>query len=130
MVTQVTLSPRFQQKMEKLEELYGDKIEEKLVNLGRYAVEISPVDTGAFVESWSLRPIGSGGGRSRTSNNKPTKDYRAAKDDARALIEADAVTYKEQIIERGGAVLTNRAPHAKEVDRKYDTVGRVRDRFR
>ena len=130
MVTQVTISPRFQQKMEKLEELYGDKIEEKLVNLGRYAVEISPVDTGAFVESWSLRPIGSGGGRSRTSNNKPPKDPVAAKEDARRLIEGDAVTYREQIIDRGGAVLTNRAPHAKEVDMKYQTVGRVRDRFR
>ena len=130
MVTQVTISPRFQQKMEKLEELYGDKIEEKLVNLGRYAVEISPVDTGAFVESWSLRPIGSGGGRSRTSDNKPSKDPVAAKEDARRLIEGDAVTYREQIIDRGGAVLANRAPHAKEVDMKYQTVGRVRDRFR
>lgn len=130
MVTQVTISPSFQKKMEKLHELYGDKIEEKLLNFGRYAVEISPVDTGAFVESWSLRPIGSSGGRSRTSDNRPPKDYRAAKDEARALIEADAVAYKDQIIERGGAVLRNRAPHAKEVDRKYQTIGRVRDRFR
>jgi mRNA-degrading endonuclease RelE of RelBE toxin-antitoxin system len=130
MVTQVTISPRFQQKMDKLQELYGNKIEEKLVNLGRYAVEISPVDTGAFVESWSLRPIGSGGGRSRTSRNKPSKDPVAAKEDAKRLIEGDAVTYREQIIDRGGAVLTNRAPHAKEVEMKYHTVGRVKDRFR
>lgn len=130
MVTQVTISPRFQQKMDRLEELYGDKIEEKLVNLGRYAVEISPVYSGAFVESWSLRPIGFGGGRSRQSRTDPAPNPEAKKEEAKRLIEGDAVTYREQIIDRGGAVLTNRAPHAKEVDMKYDTVGRVRDRFR
>lgn len=130
MVTQVTISPSFQAKMKKLDELVGEKIEDKLTSLGLYAVEISPVDTGAFVESWSLRPIGSSSGRSRTSENKPSKDIQSAKADARQNILSDASKFKTQIAEKGGAVLTNRSPHAKEVDKKYDTVGRVRDRFR
>lgn len=129
MVTQVTVSPSFQAKMTKLEELYGDKIEDKLTSLGLYAVEISPVYSGAFVESWSLRPIGSGSGRRRISTDV-RKDNAAAKGDARNNILKDAADYKKQIVEKGGAVLTNRSPHAKEVDKKYDTVGRVRDRFR
>ena len=129
-MAQVTISPRFQAKMDKLQELYGEKVEEKLVSLGQYAVQISPVYSGAFVESWSLRPIGSGGGRSRQSRPDPTPDPQGKKEEAKSMVAGDAVTYREQIIERGGAVLTNRAPHAKEVDRKYDTIGRVRDRFR
>jgi len=130
MVTQVTISPSFQAKMTKLDELIGDKIEEKLVSLGMYAVEISPVKSGAFVESWSLRPIGSSSGRSRTSKNKPLKDNAAAKGDARTNILEDAARFKDQIVDKGGAVLTNRSPHAKDVDKLYQTVGRVRDRFR
>ena len=129
MVTQVTVSPSFQAKMTKLEQLYGDKIEDKLTSLGLYAVEISPVYSGAFVESWSLRPIGSGSGRRRISTDV-RKDNAAAKGDARNNILKDAADYKKQIVEQGGAVLTNRSPHAEDVDKKYDTVGRVRDRFR
>lgn len=130
MVTQVTISPSFQAKMDKLDELLGEKIEEKLVSLGNYAVEISPVKTGAFVESWSLRPIGSGSGRRRSSDNKPLKDNASAKADARTNIATDAARFSNEIADKGGAVLTNRSPHAKDVDMKYQTVGRVRDRFR
>jgi hypothetical protein len=130
MVTQVTISPSFQAKMDRLDELIGEGIEEKLVSLGNYAVEISPVWSGAFVESWSLRPIGSSSGRRRTSNNKPIKDNASAKADARTNIATDAVRFSEQIVDKGGAVLTNRSPHAKDVDNKYLTITRVKDRFR
>jgi len=116
--------------MDKLDQLIGDKIEEKLVSLGRYAVEISPVKTGAFVESWSLTPIGVGGIRSKSSDNRPRKDNQSAKSDARINIEKDAVTYARQIAEKGGAVLANKSPHARKVDREHLTITRVRDRFR
>jgi len=130
MVTQVTVSPSFQAKMTKLEQLYGDKIEDKLVSLANYAIEISPVDTGAFVESWSLVPIGSGPNRRISSENRGKKDYSLAKSDARGNVARDAARLKNRIIKDGGATLRNGAPHAKDVDKKYQTVGRVRDRFR
>ena len=142
MVTQVTISPSFQKKMTKFHELYGDAIEEQLTSLGHYAVEISPVWSGAFVNSWSLRPIGSGGGRSRTSSyGRDPKDTgrlthsersnpESEKADAKALIDSDVREIKDSILETGGAVLTNRAPHAKIVDDKYLTITRVKDRFR
>lgn len=130
MVTQVTISPSFQKKMTKFHELYGDAIEDKLTSLGLYAVQISPVDTGAFVESWSLRPIGSSSGRRRQREGKPSKDTTIAKEDARQNILSDAATYKDQIIKQGGAILVNRSSDAKEVDEKFMTVQRVRDRFR
>ena len=130
MVTQVTVSPQFQKKMDKLEELVGDKVDEKLQSLGEYAVQISPVYSGAFAESWSIRPIGSGGGRSRQSRPERVPDAQAKKEEAKALIRSDVATYSEQILDQGGAVLANRAPHAKEVDAKYATIATVRDRFR
>ena len=130
MVTQVTISPSFQKKMDKLEELIGDQIDEKLLSLGAYAVEISPVYSGAFAESWSIRPIGSGGGRSRKSRPDKVPDVQSKKEEAKGLIAGDVAQYSEQILKGGGAVLTNRSPHAREVDAKYATVARVKDRFR
>ena len=142
MVTQVTISPSFQKKMSKLEELIGDNIAEKLTSLGHYAVEISPVYSGAFVQSWSLVPIGSGGGRSRASaygkteeeasrlKNKGRADAETKKSEAKDLIDGDVNKIKDRILKDGGAVLTNRAPHAKIVDNKYLTITRVKDRFR
>jgi len=128
--TQITISPSFQKKMSKLEELLGDTIDEKMLSLGTYAVEISPVYSGAFAESWSIRPIGSGGGRSRKSRPDKVPDVQSKKEEAKGLIAGDVAQYSEQILKDGGAVLTNRSPHAREVDVKYATVARVKDRFR
>jgi len=128
--TQVTVSPSFQKKMSRMDELVGERLEEQLVSLGKYAVQISPVYSGAFVESWSLRPVGSGGGRSRQSRPNPAPDKQAKKEEAKSMIENDAVTYAEQIGEQGGAVLTNRAPHATEVEKEHAVLSRVKDRFR
>jgi hypothetical protein len=127
--TQVTISPSLQKKMDKLDELIGERVDEKMESIGVYAVQISPVFSGAFAESWSIRPIGSGGGRSRKSREEKVPDVQAKKEEAKSLIRSDVATYGEQILEQGGAVLTNRAPHASDVDARYGTVATVRDRF-
>lgn len=129
-IAQVTISPSFQKKMDKLDELIGDNIAEKLQSLGNYAVSISPVKTGAFVESWSIRPMGSGASRRLSSEGRPNKDYSQAKDDATSNIANDVARLKDRILKEGGATLRNGSPHAKQVDEKYMTVRRVRDRFR
>jgi len=128
--TQITISPSFQKKMSKLEELLGDTIDEKMLSLGTYAVEISPVWSGAFAESWSVRPMGSGGGRSRKSREDKVPDVQSKKEEAKGLIAGDVAKYSEQILKDGGAILTNKSPHAKEVDLQYATIARVKDRFR
>ena len=127
---QVTISPSLQKKMSKLDELIGDQIDEKMLSLGAYAVEISPVYSGAFAESWSIRPMGSGGGRSRASRPDKVPDVQSKKEEAKGLIAQDVAQYSDQILKSGGAVLSNRSPHAREVDAKYATVARVKDRFR
>ena len=74
--------------------------------------------------------MGSGGGRSRKSRDYKVPDVQSKKEEAKGLIAGDVAQYSEQILKSGGAVLSNRAPHAREVDAKYATVARVRDRFR
>ena len=117
-------------KQKKLESFIEEKLEDTLVNIGTYAVQISPVYSGAFAESWSIRPIGSGGGRSRQSRDERVPDVQAKKEEAKGNIRSDVATYSKQILENGGAELNNRAPHAKEVDAKYATIATVRDKFR
>lgn len=127
----VTLNQKtLDKKFAKADELIGDKIEEKITSLGTYAVQISPVYSGAFVESWSVRPLGSGGGRSRQSRPERAPDAQAKKEEAKAMIRSDVAQYRGQIVEQGGAVLTNRAPHARAVDAKHGTLATVRDKFR
>lgn len=117
-------------KIEKAEEKIKEELQEELTGIGNYAVQISPVYSGAFAESWSIRPRGSGGGRSRKSRPERVPDVQAKKEEAKGLIAGDIAQYIDQILERGGATLNNRAPHARAVDAKYGTVATVRDKFR
>jgi len=133
-MAQVTLRVNegsIQKKFDKLKNLYGDTVEERLVNFASYGIMISPVDTGAYVESMSIRPRGSSGGRMRRSDVRDTAPNKEAKkQEAVGLIRTDAATYIEQIIDRGGAVIVNRSPHNKDVESKYQVFGRMKDRFR
>lgn len=118
-------------KMEKLKDLLGDSAEDKLRSLATYAVIISPVDTGAYVESMSVRPRGSSSGRMRTSNNKPTTpDKEAKKQEAIQMVNDDITSFKEQIVDSGGAVLINRAPHNKDVEHEHRVFERIKAKFR
>ena len=102
-----------------------------------YAVSISPVDTGAYVESFSVVPRGAGGGRMRSSNG------RAKAPNPIAVQEQEAARLKSDldnidIVESGGFVLRNRAPHANRVETGEDwpiTEGyyvflKTKDKFR
>lgn len=133
MAKQVTINQSFFNKLSKIEEIAGDKVEEKLLSLGSYAVQISPVDSGAYIESMSFRPVGSGGGRMRSSENRPSLPSgvkQDAKEEAKAELANDLVAFKKDIIEKGGAVLRNRAPHANEVEDMYDVFRRTKGRFK
>ena len=139
MVTQITFSKRFSNLGETFNDLITPKLEEKIHSTGNYAIEISPVWSGAFVNSWSIVPIGSGGGRSRISSfgrdgagltHSQRSNPESEKATARAALAGDVKKVAESMMKTGGATLANRAPHAKVVDQKYLTITRVRDRFR
>lgn len=108
------------------------KLEEKtkgqLTDIAEFATESSPVLTGAFVTSWAISTAG-GGGRSVSSIGKPRASDKAAKqgEGLRQLL-SDIQSIK--VLEQPQITLSNRAPHAGDVDNKYDLSRRIKDRYR
>lgn len=124
----------------RLNDLAEEKIEERLEDLADYATRISPVDTGAYVTSFSIKRAGQGGGRSRSSENKPRNQNPEAK---RAEAYGQLVTDIQALnisdmLEQGNVriTLSNRSPHARDVEdganwrsSGYHVFTRVRNKF-
>ena len=66
----VQVAPSFYKKMERLEVDIEDAIKSRLMRMSRDAVNLSPVDTGSYVTSFSIS-TGAGRARGKSSDNKP-----------------------------------------------------------
>mgnify|MGYP003633676232 FL=1 len=64
---QVTVAASFFKKFDMLEKKAEDAIKDKVSEIVSDAVDLSPVDTGAFVESWQINPSGQRSSRARSS---------------------------------------------------------------
>lgn len=129
MAKQITINQSFYKKMDALRNNVKEKVWSKGEEVVSYAAAISPVQTGAYVESFSVVPRGAGGGRSRTSNNRPIlADKEGKKIDEAARLRAEVRAIDP--LEENGFTLRNRAPHANEVEKQHNVVLRTRDRFR
>lgn len=129
MAKQVTINQSFYKKMDALRNGVKERVWSKGEEVVSYAVAVSPVDTGAYVESFSVVARGAGGGRSRTSNNRPSivdKDSKKQEEAARLRADVRAI----DPLEEGGFTLRNRAPHSNEVEQKHNVFLRTKDRFR
>ena len=95
-------------------------VKQRLQEITDYAVDVSPVDTGAYVESFSLVKAGSGGGRSRSSKGKPRQQNPEAKKQvAREQLASDiaSLSIEDDLAEsQTKYTLRNRAPHANTVE--------------
>lgn len=119
-MTKVVISRSFYEKVDQIPEEIQGKVEERLFAISRDLAHYSPVDTGAFVNSWavSTTPFSR---RSFSSHNRPkalvqnsekakalsnmTNDIIAAR--PKAQLQASAGTY----------YFTNGAPHAVPVEK-------------
>jgi hypothetical protein len=129
MAKQVTINQSFYKKMDALRNDVKEKVWSKGEEVVSYAAAISPIQTGAFIESFSVVARGAGGGRSRTSNNKPIlADKEGKKMDEAARLRAEVRAIDP--LEENGFTLRNRAPHANEVEKKHNVFLRTGDRFR
>ena len=96
------------------------EIEDRLQFIANYALVVSPVDSGAYVESFSLGKAGFGGGRSKKSDARPKgANPEAIREVGRQNLYQDiqAMNIKEMLT--SGNVkftLRNRAPHARDVE--------------
>ena len=127
----------FYRKIEAVSEKIEDEVGKKFFAVARTAVLASPVDTGAFVNSWSFKD-NLGGGRSKSSRGKPrnqpdqpnklTALNNLAKDINTALAGSSTGGAVKGGIEVpvGDYYLLNRAPHAEQVEKKYGITTKVR----
>jgi len=120
----------FSNKMKLLEQTAEERAKDKLVDIAQFATSRSPVDTGAYVTSFSMKHSYSSG-RSRTSNNKPRgQSPEAKRQEGLSQLLVDIETLRP--LENDLIVLSNGSPHANEVEYKhgYAVFSQVKDRFR
>ena len=128
----------------KLEDRVASEVEEQFDRIASYAVYVAvpdqSIDTGAYVTSFSIGRAGFGGGRSRSSKNKPkNQNPQAMKDQAYSQLigDIDRIDFKT-MLESGDArfTLRNRSPHARDVEdgtnwrrSGYHVFAKIRNQF-
>lgn len=129
---------------DKIETATAQVVEEKFEEIAEYTIYVAvpdqSIDTGAYVTSFSIGPAGFGGGRSRSSHNKPRRqDPRAKKDEGFSQLMSDiqGIDFKT-MVESGNTKFTlrNRSPHSRDVENGgswqkdgYHVFARIRNRF-
>jgi hypothetical protein len=124
----------------RLNDMAEEQIENRLEDIADYATRISPVDTGAYVTSFSIKRAGQGGGRSRSSENKPrNQNPEQKRQEAYGQLLGDIQALNvSDMLEQGNVKITlrNRSPHARDVEdganwrsSGYHVFARVRNKF-
>lgn len=129
MSKQITINKSFYDKMDLIKNRTRDGVYSKGEQIVSYAVAISPVRTGAYVESFSVVERGAGGGRSRSSNGRPVLVDKVGKKEEEAARLRAAIRSIDPL-ESGGFTLRNRAPHANDVESRHRVFAKTKDRFR
>ena len=128
----------------KIEIKAEDGVEEQLEDIVAYAVYVATpdhsIDTGAYVTSFSLGIAGFGGGRSRSSDNKPKGQNPQAKKDesfSQLMYDIQRIDF-EAVLDSSNTrfTLRNRAPHARDVEdganwksSGYHVFAKIRNQF-
>lgn len=113
--TQVT----FKAIRDKIELITAESLENKLEEIANYTINISPEDTGAYVESFSMGRAGFSGGRSKSSKVRSGKANGVSREIAKSnlLQDIQAMNVK-QMVGLGNVKFTlrNRSPHVRQVE--------------
>lgn len=109
---QVTVAKSFFSKIKLLEEKVEVGIKKKASEIVDDAVDLSPVDTGAFVESWQINPRGDRSRRARSSENRPRlpeASKQQKRDQEKARLNSRVASFEMKSLD--GFTVTNTAPH-------------------
>lgn len=117
-------------KIENLKERVEEEVKDDLKKIATDLTTRTPVDTGAFAESFSVVPASSGGGRRKSSKGRPrNQDVGTYRGIAKANMHSDIDGL--QLFENKSVSFRNRAPHASEtLENKYQVFGAVKDIWR
>jgi len=124
-VNQNSLSKKLQQLETHGEEFIKGALEE----ISGFMVVRTPVDTGAFAESYSVRLPTDSSGRRVSSANRPRKQNpETFQNVARQNMFSDIEVL--DLENHSSVLISNRAPHAGEVENRHQIFNSARDRFR
>ena len=114
-------------KIENLRERMITEVKSDLKGIATDLSTRSPVDTGAYAESFSVLPSSSGGGRRKSSKGRPKgQDKGTYRGIAEANMHSDID--KINLVDNQSLSFRNRAPHASEViEEKYQVFSQVKD---
>ena len=124
--TTIKINKSFDDKMHLLEDLVEEEVKDRLEYIANYATIVSPVETGAYVNSFSFL-VGAGRPRGKSSDNRPKANREAAINEARGNLYADIS--KLDLSQMDSVTLRNGAPHAEAVEKKYSVFTKVRNKF-
>ena len=113
-------------KIENLKDRVESEVKDDLKKIATDLTTRTPVDTGAFAESFSVVPASSGAGRRKSSKGRPrNQDVGTYRGIAQANMNSDIDGL--QLFENKSVSFRNRAPHAGKVELKYQVFGAVKD---
>ena len=114
---QVTVAKSFFKLMDLADGLIEDAVKQKASEIVTDAVDLSPVYTGAFVESWQINPRGDRSARSRTSAGRPPLSEgakQAKRETEKSRLLSRVASFDAEMLT--GFTLTNRAPHEEFIE--------------
>ena len=114
MRTELKVMPSLQRKIDGLKALAEQQVERKLVDIAQTAVDLSPVDTGAYVTSFSFS-TGAGRPRGKSSKGKPKANAQAARSEGLSNLIKD-LERVPSLLDTTSIVLRNNSPHAVAVE--------------
>ena len=115
MQSQFSINSSFHKKIKSLEEKVLGGVKGVLENMANSAVNLSPVDTGAYVTSFSYT-VGAGRPRGKSSDNKPKNQNPQGKQDEGFSNLMQDISRIKDIKDLDEIQLRNRSPHAYDVE--------------
>jgi|TARA_R110000851_G_scaffold308749_1_gene467780 hypothetical protein len=133
----VKVNTPISKKMKKIDDLIEEGVKERLHSIARTATNLSPVDTGAYVTSFSFA-VGAGRPRGKSSEGRPKKQDKVAMR-AKGLSNLNSDIAKiTDFSTKDTIVLRNGSPHAKDVEAggprwrrtAYKVFGQIKDIYK
>ena len=126
--TTLKINPSLRKKFGALEQRAEDAVRDKLIDIAQTAVSASPVDTGAYVTSFSYT-VSAGRPRGKSSKNKPQgQNPQAMRQEGFNNLMKD-ISRISSLKNTTRIELRNGSPHATAVERKhgYHVFAKVRN---
>ena len=115
MKSTITVNASFYNKLKHLDDLAVDTVKDRLGDIARTAVDLSPVETGAYVTSFSYT-VGAGRPRGKSSDNLPKgANLQGQRDEGYNNLLQDISRIKN-IEDLDNIQLRNGSPHAYDVE--------------